>query len=644
MSSPDSEHTPNTDYPSHLEDGEVKDHTSSEKSQPRNISPQIPSIPLIPVDRNPNLKELVKQYGKNLTLLVVGLIAVYIAKDQLSTSSEEGRRLAEALTPTVTQAILAGDTETDVLDIDQGNGDFETIESTPTPSQTPSQTPSLIPSATSTPTETPSATATPTIEATSTPTPTAEIKDITQIEIFKNATENKDESPYLNNTSIAFHKGVVKFVLENLKAISLLPEEKIKEVIEQNRLFQIFWKTPDGGVKLGWDNPERVDSDFDSLGLGFEHTDPEALEAANTYFQGHLNEISIQGQSETVLNKKNLDPTKLIVPGKDGLHRSVVHTDSFNTLQIGIDTTIAGVLMKLDPKMSLEKALYEAAIIRNNLVLRLLSSIDGYVPYYVIDESGYLQVASQPLMRPGRTCRLDLAPSYDDSRSEQQPTPVEVPFVEVAGDTQRHREIALDDPESFILVVDMNQLAPNWASMSDAERRAAIAEASTAEIITSPSQERTVIEISGSYELGAANNGIHNPEDGSVDNPLRPCGPAQAKPQAPAVMPSAAPPVQEIPAEEYRPPVPPTSESQPTHTPVAPTNTPEKVAEPTKKSVLPDITNEQPTIEPTQQSDEQTDEAPGGIAINPNKITGTKIPKSSRVWENNLSVWNNNRS
>ncbi len=111
--------------------------------------------------------------------MVVGLISVYIAKDQLSTSSEEGRRLAEALTPTVTQAILAGDTATDALDIDQGNGNFETIESTPTPSQTPSQTPSLIPSATSTPTETPSATATPTIEATSTPTPTAEIKDIT---------------------------------------------------------------------------------------------------------------------------------------------------------------------------------------------------------------------------------------------------------------------------------------------------------------------------------------------------------------------------------------------------------------------------------------------------------------------------------
>jgi len=572
MSSPDSEHTPNTDYPSHLEDGgtdqEVKVHTSSEKSQPRDISPQIPSIPLIPVDRNPNLKELVKQYGKNLALLVVGLIAGYIAKDQLSTSSEEGRRLAEALTPTVTQAILAGDTETDVLDINQGNGDFETIESTPTPSQTPSQTPSLIPSATSTPTETPSATATPTIEATSTPTPTAEIKDITQIEIFKNATENKDESPYLNNTSIAFHKGVVKFVRENLKAMSLLPKEKIKEVFEQNRLLQIFWETPDGGVKLGWNNPERVDSDFDSLGLGFEHTDPKALEAANDYFQSHLEERFIHGQLETVLNKQNLDPTILIVPGKDGLHRSVVHTDSFNTLQIGIDTAFAGVLMKLDPQMSLEEALYEAAIIRNNLLLRFLSSIDGYVPYYVIDENGYLQIASQPLMRPGRTCRFDLAPSYDDSRSEQQPTLVEVPFVKVTGDEQPHGVIALDDPESFILVVDIHQLALNWASMSDAEKRAAITEASTAEIITSPSQERTVIEISGSYELGAANNGIHNPEDGSVDNPLRPCGPAQAKPQAPAVMPSAAPPVQEIPAEEYRPPTTQvTSEPQPTPRP-----------------------------------------------------------------------------
>jgi hypothetical protein len=572
MSSPDSEHTPNTDYPSHLEDGgtdqEVKVHTSSEKSQPRDISPQIPSIPLIPVDRNPNLKELVKQYGKNLALLVVGLIAGYIAKDQLSTSSEEGRRLAEALTPTVTQAILAGDTETDVLDINQGNGDFETIESTPTPSQTPSQTPSLIPSATSTPTETPSATATPTIEATSTPTPTAEIKDITQIEIFKNATENKDESPYLNNTSIAFHKGVVKFVRENLKAMSLLPKEKIKEVFEQNRLLQIFWETPDGGVKLGWNNPERVDSDFDSLGLGFEHTDPKALEAANDYFQSHLEERFIHGQLETVLNKQNLDPTILIVPGKDGLHRSVVHTDSFNTLQIGIDTAFAGVLMKLDPQMSLEEALYEAAIIRNNLLLRFLSSIDGYVPYYVIDENGYLQIASQPLMRPGRTCRFDLAPSYDDSRSEQQPTLVEVPFVKVTGDEQPHGVIALDDPESFILVVDIHQLALNWASMSDAEKRAAITEASTAEIITSPSQERTVIEISGSYELGAANNGIHNPEDGSVDNPLRPCGPAQEKPQAPAVMPSAAPPVQEIPAEEYRPPTTQvTSEPQPTPRP-----------------------------------------------------------------------------
>ncbi len=636
MSSPDSEHTPNTDYLSHLEGGgtdqKVEVHTSSEKSQPRDISPQIPSIPLIPVDRNPNLKELVKQYGKNLALLVVGLIAGYIAKDQLSTSSEEGRRLAEALTPTVTQAILAGDTETDVLDIDEGNGDFETIESTPTPSQTPSQTPSLIPSATSTPTETPSATATPTIEATSTPTPTAEIKDITQIEIFKNATENKDESPYLNNTSIAFHKGVVKFVRENLKAISLLPEEKIKEVFEQNRLIQIFLKTPDGGVKLGWDNPERVDSDFDSLGLGFEHTDPEALEAANTYFQGHLDEISIQGQSETVLNKKNLDPTKLIVPGDDGLHRSVVHGEGFNGLQVGMDTTIAGVLMKLDPQMSLEKALYEAAIIRNNLLLRFLSSIDGYVPYYVIDENGNLQIASQPLMRPGRTCRFDLAPSYDDSRSEQQPTLVEVPFVKVTGDEQRHREIALDDPASFIFVVNINKLTADWPNMSDAERRAAIANVSTAEFITSPSPKRTVTGISGTYELGMVNNGVHNPEKGSVDNPLRPCGPAQpiVKTQAPVIVPPSVPPVQQMPTEEY-------------HPPATPTNTPEKVAGPDEEPVPTDITNEQPTIQPTQQSDEQTDEAPGGIAINP-KITGTKIPKSSRVWENNLSVWNNNRS